>query len=198
MLCFCENKMNLIEINKTLYYACSNCGYLRKKHIPNQIEEKNRYDAHVCDEGYISYMNNVFLKLKPYLNNGKSLDYGCGQIHALSDIMNNNGYYCDYYDLYYYDNIIDKKYDNIILIEVFEHVENVYELLLKLKNMLNNNGQIIIMTKEKVVDLNNWWYLRDITHISFVEYKTMALLASMLKLKLNYDKDNSLFIFSSI
>ena len=43
--------------------------------------------------------------------------------------------------------------------------------------MLNENGRIIIMTKEKPVDLNNWWYLRDITHVSFIEYRTMLKLA---------------------
>lgn len=198
MLCFCEKEMILRQINKIFYYECHNCGYLRKKDIPNPELEKKRYDAHICDNGYLEYMNNVFLKIKNYLNNGKSLDYGCGQIHALSDILNNNNYQCDYYDLYYYNNLKNEKYDNIILIEVFEHIEDIHNLIINLKSMLNSNGRIIIMTKEKPVDLNNWWYLRDITHISFIEYKTMLKLAEMLDLRLVYDKENSLFIFECI
>ena len=36
------------------------------------------------------------------------IDYGCGQIHMLSDILNDNGYVCDYYDLYYYKSFLEQ------------------------------------------------------------------------------------------
>ena len=198
MLCFCKNKMKKVIINNRIFYECDNCGFLKKNDVPTPSLEKERYDHHICDEGYLKYMNNIFLSIKKYLNNGISLDYGCGQIHALSDIMNSNNLECDYYDLFYYPDMPKRIYDNIILIEVFEHIEDIYSLLVSLKNMLNKNGKIIILTQVKPNNLDNWWYLRDITHISFVSEKTMNILAYNLNYKVEYDKEKSLFILSSI
>lgn len=194
MICFCNNKMDLIKINNIEYFLCPNCKYLFKNsHLTNE-EEKKRYDMHVCDDDYINYMHKVYDSISGYLVDGKSLDYGCGKIHILADIFNNYQKECDYYDYYYYDKELNGIYHNIILIEVFEHIKDIYNLLIKLKDMLANNGRIIIMTKKKPDNLENWWYLRDITHVSFVEDKTMKELAKLLKMKLIIDKDLYIFI----
>lgn len=183
-------------INKMEFFACDNCNYLKKINKLSKAEEKKRYDLHVCDEGYHSYMNNIYMKIKPYLNNGVSLDYGCGQIHLLSDILNSNGISCDYYDLYYYPSLNNVKYDNIILIEVFEHVDDLFSFLLGLKKILKPNGKIIIMSKLIPDDITNWWYMRDETHISFFDEKTLAVLSELLEFKLNI-YDGSIFVFKS-
>lgn len=199
MICFCKNAMKKININGILFYECPHCGFMSKSIVLSSDCEKKRYDQHVCDDGYLKYMNKVYINIKDYIKEGISLDFGCGQIHALSDILNANNYKCDYYDLYYFNNDNKNKvYDNIILIEVFEHIKDIYNLLLDLKMHLNQNGRIIIMTKKKPANLNNWWYLRDITHISFIEDKTMEHLAKLLNMKLDIISDRSLFIFTSI
>lgn len=178
MKCFCGFEMELIDINNTPYFRCKNCGYLRKNQVLNSIDEKARYDLHICDDGYQKYMQRVYESIKKYVS-GKCLDYGCGKIHLLSDILNENGYKSDYYDLYYYDKKIEDKYDTIILIEVFEHILEIDNLMMKLKGMLNDNGNIIIMTKKKEYPLEKFWYLRDATHVSFVDDKTMVELAKI-------------------
>lgn len=198
MECFCGFLYEECIINNTKFYICKNCGHLRKLNIISEAEEKIRYDLHVCDDGYHKYMHGVFTKIKSYLNDGLSLDFGCGQIHLLSDILNNNGYKSLYYDKYYYPKNPLLLFDNIILIEVFEHVENGLELLLELKNKLNEKGKIIIMTQLIPDNINNWWYLRDITHISFYSLRTFEELALKLNMKLNYDLSNSIFILESI
>lgn len=198
MECFCKNLMVKTKIGKIEYYSCFNCNYLRKINLLSSTEERKRYDYHCCDDNYIIYMRDVYDKIKNHLNPGLSLDYGCGKIHCLSDILNEEGRVCKYYDLYYYPQKIEDAYDNIILIEVFEHVKDIYTLLVNLKAMLNSKGKIIIMTKPQPKDLNQWWYLRDETHISFVTEKTMKILADMLKMNLEFIEDSSLFIFNSI
>ena len=198
MICFCKNKMNEINIKTGKYYICPSCNYLKKDNILNDSAQKERYDMHVCDDGYKKYMNNVFLKIEKYLNKGKSIDYGCGKIHYLRDILVDNNYDCDYFDLFYYNHKINDKYDNIILIEVFEHIEDIYSFLIMLKGMLNKNGRIIIMTQAIPDNFENWWYLRDSTHVSFVNYKTMDVMSKMINMSLEYDKEASLFVLSSI
>lgn len=194
MYCFCNNLMKLIENNKYELYICEKCGHIKKKNILPTILQKERYDKHICDEGYLKYMNSVFYKISKYLNEGISLDYGCGQVHALSDILNQNNYSCDYYDLFYYNSLEDKKYDNIIMIEVIEHIENVYDELIKIKELLNNHGRIIVMTNFIPKDITNWWYLRDSTHVSFLDENSILMLASLLGMEVKIDKENNIFV----
>ena len=183
MKCFCGNLMEEITINNVKYCECKNCGYLRKNTSLTRDEEKERYDLHICDSGYKEYMKKVFLKIKKYVN-GRCLDYGCGKIHILADILNENGYESSFYDLYYHNILIEGNFDTIILIEVFEHILDIYDLMLYLKSILKPNGKIIIMTKKKEYPLEKFWYLRDITHVSFVDDKTMLELAKKVAMSL--------------
>lgn len=184
MQCSCGKDMDRININKNIYYLCKNCYFLKKDNILNSSQQKERYDHHICDENYLNYMKKVFDNIKNYLKEGNCLDFGCGKIHALSDILNVNGYICDYYDLFYYPNFPDNKYDNVIMIEVFEHLEDPYQELEKLKSKLNIGGRIIIHTKPYPDNLVNWWYLRDTTHISFIKEETINIWSEKLGYKL--------------
>ena len=196
MLCFCGAKMNRLIINGNEFYRCSSCGYLKKTDILKPVDEKKRYDSHICDEGYLKYMNSVYNKLLPLLEDGASIDYGCGKIHALADIMNSNNKKCDYYDLYYFDKEIKGPFKNIILIEVFEHIKEPLELLSYLKSLLLDGGAILIMTQIVKEPLDKWWYLRDTTHISFFTPEAMEALAKRLDMRLIYNKADQIFKLS--
>lgn len=184
MECQCGFKMKEININKNIYYFCNECGFLKKNNVLSCAEQKKRYDHHICDEKYLQYMNGVYEDIKEYLYGVNVLDFGCGKIHALSDIMNNNGYNSFYYDLYYYNNFPNVIFDSIVMIEVFEHLDNPLHELLKLKKFLNKKGRIIIQTKMYPLKLDKWWYLRDTTHISFVNEKTISVWCKILNMKL--------------
>lgn len=198
MKCFCNFEMVDRIYNNIEYYLCPNCGYLRKKKLPTSDEELNRYNKHVCDDNYLLYMNRVYDNIKKYIYGNKILDYGCGKIHALSDILKNNGFDSYYYDLYYYDIDIPFGMDTIILIEVFEHIADLKGILIKLKKHLNNNGRIIIQTVVVPKNPNNFWYLRDITHVSFPSVRSMEILGDICGFDVIYDSERSLFILTSI
>lgn len=197
MKCLCKNEMIAVTYSNIKFLQCPNCNYLKKCKLPSDTESITRYDKHVCDDNYVLYMNKIYDEIKEYLVRNTTLDYGCGKIHLLSDILNNNGYNSSYYDLYYYNIEIPNKVDNIILIEVFEHISDPVMLLTNLKKHLTNNGRIIIKTEVVVKNLNNWWYLRDITHVSFVSFDYMKVLSNELGFDLIYDKDKSLFILKN-
>ena len=198
MKCFCNNEMIEVRYNNIDYYLCNSCGYLMKKYLPSSIEELNRYNKHICDDKYIDYMIEIYEEIRGYLFGNKILDYGCGKIHALSDILNKNGYDSSYYDLYYFDNEINDKYDSIVLIEVFEHISNPRNLLDKLKSYLNQRGRIIIKTVVVPKNPIGFWYLRDITHVSFISVKGMEILGELCGFNVIYNKDKSLFILERI
>lgn len=198
MHCFCGMEMKKRLVNHMLFYHCPNCGHMNKITVLDAASEKKRYDAHVCDEGYFRYMEGVYEKVKPYLREGISLDFGCGKTHSLRDIFLQDNRQCLYYDLYYFPEYPKGPFDNIILIEVFEHIRDSYTLLQDFKRQLKPHGKILIMTKPLPASPEGWWYLRDITHISFFTEKSMQILADLLGFHLVYDAESSLFIFESI
>ena len=146
MICFCKSEMEIITINKNGFYRCPNCHYLKKINTVSLEKEKARYDMHVVDSSYEQYMKGVYDEIKPYIN-GDCIDYGCGKKHILADIICENGLNCDYYDYFYFKELNFKKYDTIILIEVFEHINDLLGLFSKLNSMLKSSGRIIIKTK---------------------------------------------------
>lgn len=165
----CETKIQGVAVD-----ICPKCGLLTKRERISFLEERKRYDAHICDEGYQRYMESIFSMLHPYIK-GKTLDYGCGKIHLLSDILKNHGISSLYYDLHYFPTLPEELFDTIILVEVFEHLKDPYEELLSLKNMLKSRGRIIIVTKPyNDLKLDSWWYFRDKTHISFIQRNTFS------------------------
>ncbi len=194
MKCFCDCNKIIEIIQKEEVLICPKCGLISKKNVVSNKLEKERYDLHICDDGYKKYMNNIFSSIKDYLK-GDCLDYGCGKIHILSNIINDNKINCDFYDLYYYPILVNKKYDTIILVEVFEHFREPYDELLKIKKMLNNKGRIIIITKPYKDNLSNWWYFRDITHINFINKDTFKYWNLDVNIK-NINED--IFILDSI
>ena len=84
------------------------------------------------------------------------------------------------------------------MIEVFEHISNPKNLLLNLKKYLNNKGRIIIKTVVVPKNPINFWYLRDITHVSFISVKGMKILGDLCGFSVFYDEKKSLFILECI
>lgn len=176
MKCCCRVPVKQEVLQKMQVKVCPRCGLMTKAKRISFEEERIRYDAHKCDFGYYAYIQKVFEKIQSYVVGNTILDYGCGQIHKLADIFLEHGYTSFYYDLHYYPNLKKMIYDTIVLIEVFEHVYEPYEELFRLAKMLDVGGRIILMTQfYDDVDLNSWWYLRDKTHISFIQTKTIEM-----------------------
>ncbi|MDE5714698.1 MAG: class I SAM-dependent methyltransferase [Anaeroplasmataceae bacterium] len=186
MLCFCQNEMNSIEINKEIFIQCPKCGLLMKKNIPNAKDEKERYDYHIIDSSYLEYMKENYEIIKPYLKDGITLDFGCGKSNTLEKIMLQDGKICNSYDLYYYPNIPRELYDNIVMIEVFEHLKNLKEDIQMLLKLLKKGGRLIILTQAYDNQTLDWWYLRDITHVTFIRKDTFLYWDWNLKLIYQY------------
>ncbi len=182
----CEFDMMNKKITQLDYHICDNCGFLQKdeEYILDSSLEKERYLEHVYDENYHKYMVNTFLEIKPFIYGNQILDYGCGREAYLGKVLEGNGYGVVSYDKYFFDiEYKNKKYDSIILIEVIEHIYDPLRTLIDLKDILNKDGRIIIKTN--LYDkLENWWYLRDSTHVSFFNKDTFTYIANKLDLKI--------------
>lgn len=187
----CSNNLKKLTINNMDFLYCKSCEALYKEKTPNKDEEKSRYMFHQIDEGYKEYMKNIFLKIKDYLNPGISLDFGCGKENTLEMIATKYNFKFYSYDLYFKPfKYKDFKYDNIVLNEVFEHIKDPFNLILELKSLLKEDGKIIILTATHNNNFNNWWYLRDITHVSFYSKKTLEIIGKKANLDIIYNNFN--------
>ena len=193
----CNSATNKIrESRKNLdYYRCQNCGfiYLDDSHIVDSKTEKAHYDKHQNgfeSLGYVDMFEKFIDKaIEPYLENIETaLEFGCGYAPVLAELLGRRGLEVDKYDLYYFPKKVyeDKKYDLITSTEVFEHLKEPTTILKTLSNSINSMGYIVIMTQIPPADdrdFLNWWYRRDITHISFFTPKSFKIMGSKVGLK---------------
>ncbi len=187
----CNNKTKL----SNGYKYCNKCMLVQKEHVVNQVKEKDRYMQHnnKCED--VVYQNYFLKHLKKVLCNIKQddyiLDFGSGVEPVLQYTLNQKGFKNVYiYDIFFAPSTeyLNYKYDVIFVIEVIEHIEDIKNLMNQLISLLNDKGIIIIKTElftdhESVED---WWYVRDETHISFFNEKTFEQLAIMWDLTLEY------------
>ncbi len=175
MKCCQNQRLRKRVIQGMEFEQCEECGFLYKKNVVSLELEKERYDLHICDDRYESYMKTICERVKPYLKKEKCLDYGCGKLPILAELLAQEGYPCAYYDLFYYPKLPKDRYGNIVMIEVFEHLKDPLEELEKLSNLLKKGGRLLIMTKPYLEEtLDQWWYLRDITHLCFLRNDTLS------------------------
>ncbi|MGM9971971.1 MAG: class I SAM-dependent methyltransferase [Anaeroplasmataceae bacterium] len=193
----CNGRLKMVLINHENCFFCTNCEVLTKINIPSIEEEKNRYDKHIVDDKYYEYMKKIYESIRPYLNKGNTLDFGCGKVEALKNIMDSSLYNVISYDKIYFNNeYCNKLYDNIIMIEVIEHINNFYDTIKELKKILNVKGRIIINTNLHNNNFLNWWYFRDKTHIAFFNQKSFINIAASLNLKIVVIKGNLIVLES--
>ena len=101
-------------------------------------------------------------------------------------ILNNSN--LKYIDKCFYGEIdqIDRKFDVITLFHVFEHIETPIYFLNRLKNLLNDNGIIIIvMPSYEFIDYD--FFILE--HINFFNLRSLRLVASNLNLKMKNKKN---------
>lgn len=173
-----------------LFHVCPNCELIIKDHgiYPDIKTEEKMYDQHqnsLEDHGYVNFLSNFLdAAVIPFIHSGKALDYGSGPTPVLSHIMKNTyGFDVDLYDPIYYPILPSKTYDLITSTEVCEHFHHPLESFKHMVSLLKPEGILSIMTLFHPKDdelFNNWFYIRDTTHVSFYTPKTFDILKDII------------------
>lgn len=192
------------------YYLCEVCEYIFQDNedIVSIKEEKKIYDQHdnsFESEGYVKMFKDFIKKgVNPFLKErAKALEFGCGPGPVLAKLLEMDGWDVTTYDPIYDDNTHYKEetYDLITSTEVFEHFSDPLKEIKHLSTLLKPGGILSIMTllhpktKEAFKD---WWYKRDITHISFYSSKTLYLLGKMYDLEMIYNDNKRIITFKKV
>jgi len=147
---------------------------LIEEHLTDSIKDSSLLDVG-CNTGFfLEEAKEKFQRVSGYEPNKKMAEYlhDTFNIHTYTDI----------------DKINDK-FDVITLFDVIEHVEKPMELLEKCKDLLFDDGFILVFTpqwKSFAFDIldneSNLYYPTD--HLFFLSYKTVVKIANELNMKL--------------
>ena len=210
MICIvCKNQKAAIftNIKQKKYWNCSYCEaiFLDKEFYLNSNDEYKHYLTHnndVNDERYKKFLSNLMFPLIDRIKlKSNGLDYGCGPGPALSLMLREKGYQMSNFDPFFHpkkSNLL-KKYDFISCSETVEHFHNPFDEFTRFNELLNDGGIIGIMTnfhsEEKIFE--NWYYIKDPTHVVFYNKKTFLIIAKIF----NWDCEflgNNLVFFKKI
>jgi SAM-dependent methyltransferase len=164
---------------------CDHCYlvFVERRHLPKHDEEKSRYEQHnnsIEDEGYVQFlMQTIEPALKFLHQNGKGLDYGCGPVPTLSQLLEQRGYTCHNYDPLFFPELPAGPFDFIFATECFEHFFDPAKEMEQLILLLKPQSYLIVMTSlwDNNINFENWYYTKDFTHVSFFHIKTLAYFA---------------------
>lgn len=201
-LCQKNNHLSQLVQGRNFYFCDCGLSYLDQSEYLKPDEEKKRYSFHQNnpdEEKYGQYLASIIQVIKPFITQEMhGLDYGTGPSVSLAKVLTNQGFHCDYYDKYFYPEMISQQYDYIILCEVIEHIQDLNSELVRFKSLLKSGGKIFIKTEifDSQINFENWYYKNDPTHVIFFNQKSLQKLASLLQL--NYTQlTKNIFLFAT-
>jgi hypothetical protein len=188
---------------KRILHTCNTCNLVfagREFLLPPE-KEKERYLNHqnsTTNDQYMSYLASITEPLLKFLHPGaKGLDYGCGPVMVLSEILSQKGIDCMSYDPFFFPILTEKTVDFIFLVETAEHFHEPFKEFKKLINLLSGDGLLFIITSfwNLNTDFKTWYYSRDNTHVSFYNKQTFLWLARKMNLKVKYSDNLKTVVF---
>ncbi|MCF6334386.1 MAG: class I SAM-dependent methyltransferase [Spirochaetales bacterium] len=178
-LCNSDIKDRKSDNKGKIYHICHNCKLIQldREFYLSREEEKQRYRLHensAENKGYLKYLNSIITNsISPFLKpENRLFDFGCGPEKTWAGLLKGKGYNVSSYDPFFDNNSewINKIFDAITAIEVFEHLLSPAAELEILSLCLKRGSFLIIRT---MLHNNNWesflkwWYREDPTHVSF-------------------------------
>ena len=169
------------------YHACGICDlvFMQPDQRPDAETERARYDTHrndVADPGYRAFLRRLMDPLVERLRPGaEGLDYGSGPGPALSIMLGEAGFPTAVYDPFYAPDRapLARTWDFITCTETAEHFFEPAAEFERLDSLLRPGGILALMTtmRDDSCPLDEWWYVRDFTHVCFYSARTMIWIA---------------------
>lgn len=178
----CSSESIFFYKDTQTYYKCERCGgiFVQNQELPDCVSEKKRYELHddnTADDGYRNFVRPLTDSImNDFTPKDNGLDFGAGTSCIISAMLREKDYNILNYDPYFhvYPELLEKKYDYISSCEVVEHFYTPYKEFKLLKNMLNENAKLYLMTEPYTegIDFARWYYKNDPTHVFFYTEKT--------------------------
>lgn len=201
-LCYGEvSPRQFIEAFGRIFFKCDTCQllFVTADHFLSQEEEYRRYQTHrndPADERYQDFLSRLLdplLKVLPPQSTG--LDYGSGPGPAIKPMLAAHGHTVANYDPFFAPDLalLEQTYDFICCSETSEHFHRPREEFERLFRLLRTGGVLAIMTSfydMASAELEQWYYLRDPTHVCVYSSETFRWLAQHFSIGLQIPRDN--------
>lgn len=176
----------LSNFQSSAYQRCGHCLLVVKTDRPTELDEKARYLQHnnnADDRGYREFLSPVVSTVATlYPSGSRGLDYGSGPTPVLSDWLKQKGYSIESYDIFFAPHGLAnaQELDFVVCIETAEHFFNPGAEFANMFQRLKKGGALILMTKlfEENLQLKDWHYTRDKTHVCFYSRETLEWIAT--------------------
>jgi len=200
-----SNSHIFYEYKKRKYHQCDNCFgiFVDKSLIPDNKEEKSRYEEHhndVENAGYQKFVSPITKNiLQDFTTQSKGLDFGAGTGPVISKILNDNNFNIELYDPFFHNHpeLLKKKYNYIACCEVIEHFHYPKKEFILLKSLLKKDAKLYCMTDiyNENIDFHKWYYKNDLTHVFIYHKKTIEWIRDNIGFN-DVVIDNRLIVFS--
>ena len=167
----------------------------------DELERYTKHNNSSDDPYYQEFLMNLTVPLLNKALDGvswKGLDFGSGSSGTLALMIGEKGHDFKSYDPFFKNekSLLETKYDVITCSEAIEHFSNPEREWEKMWSLLKPNGILAVMTQLRPFEreLSDWWYIRDLTHVSFFSEATFDWLAERDHLK-SSRHGNSVIIF---
>ena len=169
------------------YLRCGNCQLIfvhpAQRIAPDvEIARYRQHNNTIENAGYVAFLMRLVNVIADHVPAGAhGLDYGCGPAPILGQLLTERGFPTPSWDPYFYPDpsVLQQRYDFLTCCEVVEHAADPHPLFTQLDSLAFPDAAIAIMTQlyDDVHDFSNWWYQRDVTHVSFFCAATMQWVA---------------------
>ena len=170
------------------FLRCGECDlvFVPREQLLDAEGQKARYMQHnndIDDPAYREFLGRMYYALRPSLNAGAAgLDYGAGPGPALRQMMLEDGFQVQIYDIFFHpdEQALAQIYDFITCTETVEHFTAPRQEFDRLNELLRPCGWLGVMTGmlESWDAFPSWHYHRDPTHVNFFSIGTMRWLAN--------------------
>lgn len=205
-LCLSGNLIPVKGADKREYFLCANCKLISvdPKFFLEEDREKERYLEHnnsIEQAGYVQFLNRAVTPALSFINKDMvGLDYGCGYSATLSEMLKEQGYICENYDPFFFENELNKKYDFIFCIETFEHFFYPRKDISKISSLLKDSGILIVMTDlwKSLEQFARWHYTRDDAHVAFYGFDTFDYICKTFGYERLYDDGGRVMVLRKV
>ena len=150
--------------------------------------ERARYAHHDnvgTNQGYVAFLGQVADTVSSLTApDATVLDFGSGENHVLTDILNDRGRRCRAYDPLYGlgGDALLEKYAVVVMCEVIEHLRDLRAELARVGGCLRSGSHVVVRTRcyPSLTEIPSWWYARDITHINFFAPRSLEHAAGLI------------------
>jgi len=192
---------------KEEFTHCSVCHLIFRepKESFTGLGEKKHYLLHQNGpqhDGYVSFLRRAIDPIKLHLlPNLVALDFGCGPGPTINYILQSYQISCDNYDPFFFpEGIKVKAYDFIFATECVEHFFQPNQEFKKILGLLKVGGFLSMMTETHpgLNKINDWYYIKDQTHVSFYCEKTFTWIALKHNLEVVFTDQKRVVVFRKI